>query len=294
MDEKENLQQKLDQALAEVESLKRENAALRKALSLSNRPTEDGHAAPDLDTPVSSAVLNNDDKIKIFRSLFRVREDVYATRWESSKGITGYSPVHFHNEDTKVCRRSREGCEKLGEKKYLPLTDEVLRDHLMGRHVIGAYPLMKDDRCFFLALDFDKKDWNKDVQAFLGICNEKGIPAYPERSRSGKGAHVWFFFASAVPAQKARTLGAQLLSSAAEHRHQIGFESYDRMFPSQDLLPKGGFGSLIALPLQRNVREIGNSIFVTDSLKPIADQWQLLAEIKRLSEDELDRVIKSL
>ncbi|MCF6284566.1 MAG: DEAD/DEAH box helicase [Candidatus Hydrogenedentes bacterium] len=161
----------------------------------------------------------------------------------------------------------------------------------MGKKTIGLYPLLKDETCWFLAADFDKADWEEDSTAFLETCGDADIPAYLERSRSGKGGHVWIFFEEPVPAALARRLGCALLTRAMEKRHHIGFDSYDRFFPSQDNMPKGGFGNLIALPLQQVPRKKGNSLFLDDTLSPIEDQWALLENIERVSEDTTQRIV---
>ena len=291
MEDGEELQKRLSTALSEVEDLRKENAALRRALALSNKnSSKKGIVRPQYsETPH----LDKNQKIRLFQSLFHGREDVYALRWESAKGVSGYSPVHYHKDDTRICRRPRKECEKHGQRIYMPLTNNVIHGHLVGRHVIGIYPLLQNDNCHFLAIDFDKKSWQKDIAVFLQVCVEEGVYAYAERSRSGKGAHIWIFFQEAVPAQKARNLGVRLLSNAATRRYQIGIDSYDRMFPSQDLLPKGGFGNLIALPLQGKSREEGNSVFLDDSLQPASDQWQFLTDVNRVSEDQLDALLTS-
>lgn len=153
--------------------------------------------------------------------------------------------------------------------------------------VCGVYPLLGDDTCWFLAADFDGEEWAADALAFYETCRVNCVPATIERSRSGEGGHVWIFFSQPVPAREARMLGASLLTRTMERRPEIGFSSYDRMFPSQDVMPRGGFGNLIALPLQRPAREYGNSVFVDERLQPYADQWAFLASLPRLSPQKL-------
>jgi hypothetical protein len=149
---------------------------------------------------------------------------------------------------------------------------------------MGVYPLLEDETCWFLAVDFDKSTWTEDVSAFADTCRRVGLPAAIERSRSGNGAHVWFFFSSPVPASSARKMGCYLITEAMARRHQLSMDSYDRLFPSQDTMPRGGFGNLIALPLQHGPRREGNSIFLDDNLQPIADdqQWAYLASVPRI------------
>jgi superfamily II DNA or RNA helicase/very-short-patch-repair endonuclease len=169
------------------------------------------------------------------------------------------------------------------------VTNDVIRWHLSGcddrgrPFVMGVYPMLPDECCHFLAVDFDRQDWREDVGAFMQTCRNLGLPAALERSRSGNGAHGWFFFAEAVPARMARNLGSYLLTETMERRPDIGLDSYDRLFPNQDRLPKGGFGNLIALPLQKQARARGNSVFLDDQLQPHADQWRFLASIERIS-----------
>ncbi|MEK6287703.1 MAG: DEAD/DEAH box helicase family protein [Acidobacteriota bacterium] len=168
----------------------------------------------------------------------------------------------------------------------------MIRDHLLGRQTIGVYPLLQDDTCWFVAVDFDKKTWETDARAFLETCYGLGVPAALERSRSGNGAHVWIFFAAPIPAALARRLASALLTRTMERRYSMGLDSYDRLFPSQDTMPKGGFGNLIALPLQRGPRENGNSVFIDNQLRPYEDQWAFLSSIRRLTQDEIQSLIR--
>jgi len=159
----------------------------------------------------------------------------------------------------------------------MPVTDEVLEGHLRGRHTIGVYPMLADETCWFLAVDFDKATWKDDSATFLQTCAARSVPAALERSRSGNGAHVWIFFAEPISAALARRLGAHLTTETMDHNPDIGFASYDRFFPSQDNMPSGGFGNLIALPLQHAPRLAGNSVFLDTNFEPYADQWAFLS-----------------
>ena len=163
------------------------------------------------------------------------------------------------------------------------MSDKVIEGHLRGQHTIGVYPMLPDDACWFLAADFDGHSWQADAAAFLSTCHQKQVPAAVERSRSGNGCHVWIFFSEPLPAALARRLGAHLLTETMERKPEIGFQSYDRFFPAQDTMTTGGFGSLIALPLQRLPRETGNSLFVDSSFEPYADQWAHMSSLGRMS-----------
>ena len=224
------------------------------------------------------------EKVALFRDLFCTRQDVFPKRWENTRtGRSGYAPACGNEWKPRLCGKPRVKCGACPNQAFLPLTDEVIEAHLRGRHTIGVYPIRSDDTCRFLAADFDRKTWRRDAEAFLGACRSKRIPAALERSRSGNGGHVWIFFDDLVPASLARRLGAHLLTEAMECHPDIGFGSYDRFFPSQDTLPAGGFGNLIALPLQGGPRKNGNSLFIDNDFEPYRDQWAFLSSLRRLS-----------
>ena len=174
------------------------------------------------------------------------------------------------------------------------MSDEAIRDHLLGNQTIGVYPLLQDDTCWFVAVDFDKKSWELDACAFLVMCRELKVPASLERSRSGNGGHVWIFFSNPIHAALARKLASAVLTRTMERHYTLGLDSYDRLFPSQDTMPKGGFGNLIALPLQHGPRESSNSVFVDESLQPYEDQWSFLSSIKRLDQNEIQTLLRKL
>ena len=239
------------------------------------------------------------EKIVLFRSLFRGRAEVYPLRFESVKtGRAGYSPVCGNEWVRGVCEKPRIKCSDCAHQKWLPVTDDVIRRHLSGvdergkAFVAGVYPMLLDERCFFLAVDFDDGDWAADSRAFLETCTSLKVPAVLERSRSGEGGHVWIFFAEAIPAVLARKLGAHLLTETMERRPEAGLKSYDRLFPNQDTLPRGGFGNLIALPLQKVPREKGNSMFVNEKLEPYTDQWVFLAGIEKMSKAQVEVIVR--
>ena len=232
------------------------------------------------------------DKLALFRTLFGGREDVYPRRWENAgKGKAGYAPVCANEWKRGVCHKPRVRCGACPNQAFVPVTDKAVEGHLRGRHTLGVYPMLADDTCRFLAADFDKETWRRDAGAYLAACRAKGVPAALERSRSGNGAHVWFFFEEPVAASLARRLGAHLLTEAMERNPDIGFRSYDRFFPSQDTLPQGGFGNLIALPLQGGPRESGNSVFLDGDFEPLPDQWAFLSGLRRLSATEIATIV---
>ncbi len=237
-------------------------------------------------------------KIALFRALFRGREDVYPRRFESrATGKTGYAPVCANEWVTEICEKPRVKCAVCQHRRFLPVTDDVVRQHLVGidehggSFVAGVYPMLLDETCFFLAIDLDKCNWQDDAVAVAETCRRLAIPAVLERSRSGHGGHVWIFFDTALPASTARRLGSHVLTETMERRPDVGLDSYDRLFPNQDTLPRGGFGNLIALPLQKQPREAGNSVFINDACEPHADQWALLASIQRMPRELVEEIV---
>lgn len=240
--------------------------------------------------PVSTA-LSTDEKIALFRRLFRGRTDVYPVRWENKVGKSGYSPVCANEWRAGVCEKPRIKCTDCSKRLLVPLTDQTIYDHLAGHHTIGVYPLLADDSCHFLAVDFDDADWRADAQAFAQSCRELGVPAALEISRSVNGAHAWVFFSSNVTAREVRRLGTAIISHTCARTRQLKLTSYDRLFPNQDTMPKGGFGNLIALPLQKVPRENGGSVFVDDALRPYLDQWGFLASVQPMAPHDIEPTI---
>jgi superfamily II DNA or RNA helicase len=251
-----------------------------------------------IETETEGKPLNNfsdtKNKIILFMSLFKGREDVYAKRWQNKKGVSGYSPVCLNEWKPGVCAKPKIKCSKCTQKFYAQLNVNTVEEHLRGKSVIGIYPMCPDETCSFLTIDFDDDGWEKDVSAIRDVCRKFDIPIAVERSRSGNGSHVWFFFEDRVSAVLARKFGTTLLTYSMSKRHEISFKSYDRFFPNQDTMPKGGFGNLIALPLQMSARQNGNSVFVDEKFDPYADQWEFLAGIQRLSETNLTFLITRL
>ncbi len=204
-------------------------------------------------------------------------------------GKWGYRPDDKKDWDAVLASRPEDRKKVDQQTRVLyPLTDDVIRQHLEGKKTVGVYPLLTDETCWFLAADFDKSTWQEDALEFVATCRRLQIPAYLERSRSGNGGHVWMFFEHAAPAVRARKMGCAVLTQTMERRHSLGLNSYDRFFPNQDTMPQGGFGNLIALPLQWSPRQVGNSLFVDDNMQPYPNQWQLLASVRRIAADQVD------
>lgn len=231
--------------------------------------------------------LSQREKVKLFQSLFLGRNDIYAIRWENTAGRSGYA-VSCHNEwKAGLCQKPKIKCGDCPNKAFKVLDQNAIVDHLAGRQVIGLYPLTQDNACYLLAIDFDKSDWQSAIQAFSSACEKFKIPHAIERSRSGNGGHVWIFFEQQVPARDARRLGSILIDQAMEEYAGLTFDSYDRFFPNQDFMPSGGFGNLIALPLQYKSRQYGNSVFIDKNLVAFQDQWSFLQNLKKYSVSKL-------
>ena len=249
---------------------------------------------PPVSLPSASepSKLSTGEKVALFRRLFRGRTDVYPTRWESkTTGKSGYAPACANEWRPGVCEKPRIKCADCGNRLLIPLSDAVIYGHLAGEHTVGVYPLLEDDSCYFVAVDFDEAEWREDARAFIRSCEALGVPAAFEISRSGCGAHAWVFFASRVSARDARRLGTAIISHTCARTRQLKLNSYDRLFPNQDTIPKGGFGNLIALPLQKGPREKGCSVFVDAELQPYPDQWAFLAAIRPMDAHDIEPTI---
>lgn len=257
-------------------------------------------AIPEKETPLlgspatSSAPITATEKIDLFLKLFRCRDDVYPKLWENkSKGTKGYSPACGNEWVRGVCGKPRVKCSDCQGQSFLKLDEVAVEAHLRGTATVGTYAISTDDNCVFLACDFDGDGWQDDVRTYRNVAKSLGVDVAVERSRSGAGAHAWVFFQSPVPARLARLLGTVILSRCSEYRPNMGLESFDRFFPNQDYLPKGGFGNLIALPLQKLPREQGNTSFLDEDLNVIPDQWSYLAQVKRLSLEEFRSLVSA-
>ena len=235
------------------------------------------------------------EKVDLFMSLFKGRMDVYAVRWENHKrGTSGYSPACSNEWIPGICLKPKIKCSVCKSKSYIELDRNVIERHLKGELVIGIYALLNDETCWFLAADFDDEGWQQDISSLRQVCKKFNIPIYVERSRSGNGAHAWFFFEEQVQASKARKLGSFLITQAMNLRHEINFKSYDRLFPNQDTMPKGGFGNLIALPLQKSARENNNSLFIDENFEAVKDQWAYLSFVEKLSLQKIESFLSDL
>jgi len=270
--------------------LKARIATLEIELAALSPMTKPGAAPPQgSSTPKTPA-----DKVKLFQSLFRGRPDVFPLRFVSKKtGRGGYAPACSNKWLPELCLLKSGGkCSDCTNQSFIPVGEHLIVEHLQGRHVMGVYPLLEDETCWFLAVDFDKHSWQEDVTAFAETCRSARVPVAIERSRSGNGAHAWLFFAAPVSANIARRMGCYLITETMNRRHELSMESYDRLFPNQDTMPRGGFGNLIALPLQHEARQQGNSVFVDEEFKPFADQWAFLASIERIRPIDADLVVQ--
>ena len=280
--------------LERIKELEAENAELRKRLG------ED--VVPVVQKPTAMQKLSVQEKVGLFRSVFKGREDVFAKRWYSkASGKGGYQPVCQNEWNRQLCDKRKFKCAECPNRQFAALTDKDIYRHLEGkdtdgRDVIGLYVLNEDNTCNLLCTDFDDKNcehgYQEDVIAFVDVCKSWGVPCSIERSRSGNGAHVWIFFEAPVLAVKARRLGNAILTEAMNRDGRISFKSYDRFFPNQDTLQEGGLGNLVALPLQGNARKNGNSVFVNEYFEPFRDQWEYLLNISKLSAFALEEILK--
>ena len=290
-----------------IQELEKENARLKAILDkngIEYKNLEQRTCAPIHveTTPVSINQFTLQEKVALFQSLFQGRDDVFAKRWYSNATQkSGYQPVCKREWNREFCDKRKYKCADCPNRQFAPLTYNDFFNHLsgkdpLGRDVIGLYPIRKDNTCSFLCTDFDDKNcehgYKNDVLAFINICKTWNVHCYIERSRSGNGAHVWIFFDTPVTAFKARKLGNAILTEAMNRDAHLSFKSYDRFFPNQDTLPTGGLGNLVALPLQGMARRKGNSVFVDEDFNAHADQWELLSQVLKLSEVELDSLLR--
>lgn len=303
----DDLLTRYNKLLRQYEVLHKENEVLKSLLKIHGIEYET-RMKEDMNKPIYSLVsvptisLSIDERIRLFQSLFKGREDVFARRWFSkTTGKSGYQPVCINEWKQGICDKKKYRCAICPNRNFAPLTTQDMYRHLEGKDeyccdVVGLYAIMQDNSCAFLCADFDDKNckygYKEDVLAYVGVCREWLIPYAIERSRSGNGAHVWIFFEAPLPASKARRLGNAILTEAMTRNGQMSFNSYDRFFPNQDYLPEGGFGNLVALPLQGQARRKQNSVFVDNDFLVYKDQWAFLYNLKKIQESTIDQLLR--
>lgn len=303
----DDLLTRYNKLLRQYEVLHKENEVLKSLLKIHGIEYET-RMKEDMNKPIYSLVsvptitLSIDERIRLFQSLFKGREDVFARRWFSkTTGKSGYQPVCINEWKQGICDKKKYRCVICPNRNFAPLTTQDMYRHLEGKDeyccdVVGLYAIMQDNNCAFLCADFDDKNckygYKEDVLAYVGVCREWLIPYAIERSRSGNGAHVWIFFEAPLPASKARRLGNAILTEAMTRNGQMSFNSYDRFFPNQDYLPEGGFGNLVALPLQGQARRKENSVFVDNDFLVYKDQWAFLYNLKKIQESTIDQLLR--
>ena len=271
----------------EIKRLQNEIESLRKQLNVSK---ED-----DI-----QQFLTREEKVKIFMNYFKGRDDVYPylSIDKNNPNVKYYIPACANEWKNGVCNKTMgKKCKDCQYRENRPLSKDIIYKHMYENNPIGIYPLLGNDTCYFLSLDFDNKNTNNDIKsdvlAFANICDKYEISIAIERSRSGKGIHIWIFFNKNIKAITARKLGSLLLSKTMEISN-LSISSFDRMFPNQDTLPKGGYGNLIALPFQNEPSKYGNTLFVDRSFIQIKNQIQYLNSIHKLSEEEVFEKIEKL
>ncbi|MEA1875776.1 MAG: DEAD/DEAH box helicase family protein [Bacteroidota bacterium] len=292
----QSIRHELAELAAKRDKLEKELLRLEKNHKVSTSETDNA-----LNTVTNDS--HHDQKIELFMSLFKGRADVFSKRFESQKtGKSGYQPACDNEWVSGTCKKPNVKCANCEHREFTPLSNTVIRDHLLGyalgdktkrNFTVGLYPLLQNETCHFLAIDFDGSNWQTDISAYLRTCVEESIPAAMERSRSGNGGHIWIFFAKPVSAKIARIMASFILTETMERYPEIGFDSYDRFFPNQDTMPKGGFGNLIALPLQGHPRQRDNSVFIDDDFFPFPDQWAFLSTIEKMSLLEVEAIVQA-
>jgi len=295
---------RISELVARLTALERERAEIVAEISALRSVPNEGTAAVKVIPSERVGVPADrhspiEQKIALFRRLFRGRADVYPIRWENrATGRSGYAPACANEWRRGICEKPKVKCSACPNQAFLAVDAVSIERHLRGTDangtpfVMGVYPMLADNTCSFIAADFDEGEWRRDAFAFRDTCERHGIPVAIERSRSGNGAHAWIFFDEPIPAALARRLGAFLITDTMERIPDIGFRSYDRFFPSQDSMPAGGFGNLIALPLQGLARSSGNSEFIDESCSPYLDQWAFLSAIRPMPPAKVENLVE--
>lgn len=288
----------------ELKQAQDEIKRLRNTLSVLSLPSDIGEMSVEVDKEYEensgsnskdtfSGIHNRsskDEKIKLFLSYFKGREDVCAKRW---KNKPGYSPYCRNDFKQGICLKPLVKCIQCQNQDFIILNQETVEEHLMGKEVIGLYPMTENDTCYLLAMDFDEERYKEEAEAVINVSEKLGIFPLLERSRSGQGCHLWFFFEQETKSVVARKFGMTILSLAMEESRSITFSSFDRMFPSQDFLETGGFGNLIALPLQKEARKYGNTEFLDKNFDVIKDPWAHLFHTAKINKSMMDRVLEN-
>ena len=279
--------------IKEIEAELHDLEARRQGLLAEMRGIRSAAESPEL--PFGKGTPGtNEEKIDLFLSLFGARRSVYPKLWINlKKGSKGYSPACSNEWVHGVCEKPRVKCSDCPNQNFPPLDHSAIHSHLIGRHTIGTYAIREDDSCIFLAADFDGDGWMQDIEAYRRAAEQMGISVAIERSRSGNGGHAWIFFARPVPAVLARRLGTLIVARASSFHQGMKLSTYDRFFPNQDTCPKGGFGNLIALPLQQEPRKSGHTLFLDENFEPVSDQWAYLATLPKIDLAELQRLLET-
>lgn len=279
--------------IKEIEAELHDLEARRQGLLAEMREIRTAAESPEL--PLGKGTPGtNEEKIDLFLSLFAARRSVYPKLWINlRKGSKGYSPACSNEWVDGVCEKPRVKCSDCPNQNFPPLDHSAIHFHLIGRQTIGTYAIREDDSCVFLAADFDGEGWIQDIEAYRRASEQMGISVGIERSRSGNGGHAWIFFASPVPAVLARRLGTLIVACVSSFHRGMKLSTYDRFFPNQDTCPKGGFGNLIALPLQQEPRKSGHTLFLDENFEPVSDQWAYLASLPKIDLAELQRLLES-
>lgn len=275
-----------EKLLEEIIRLKKENERLKELLIQNNI---------SFDEKKEEIQFSSAEKLKIYKSYFKGRLDVYTEKYIKKDGKKGYAKA-CKNRFTNLCNYKKyKQCKGCPNEVFKELNDDAYMQHLMGKKSNGIYPIIDKSYCYFLAIDFDDEQFKDAVLAYKNECKNLNIDSLIEISQSGCGAHVWIFFKEKTTAKKARMLGDYILSQAMLNNKNISFKSYDRFFPSQEFVDENGFGNCIALPLQGEcVKEKKTSMFVDDNFVPYSNQIFALQETKKVSELELEIIFKQL